>query len=130
MAARLKDAGLPAADVQVLVPLGGPKKGNLVARYRGTGAKKPLLLLGHIDVVEAKREDWTREPFKLVEEDGYFYARGADDDKAMVAIFVANLIRYRQEGWRPDRDLILAATCDEEIIPSKFSGAAYLLKEG
>ncbi|MEK7878075.1 MAG: M20/M25/M40 family metallo-hydrolase [Pseudomonadota bacterium] len=128
MAGRLKAGGLPAQDVQVLVPPGGPKKGNLVARYRGTGANKPLMLLGHLDVVEAKREDWQRDPFKLVEENGYFHARGASDDKAMVSIFIANLIRYRQEGYRPDRDLILAATCDEEIIPSDFSGIVYLLK--
>ena len=89
LAARLKAAGLPAQDVQVIVPPGGPKKGNLVARYRGTGAKKPIMLLGHLDVVEAKREDWQRDPFKLVEENGYFYARGASDDKSMVAVFTA-----------------------------------------
>jgi acetylornithine deacetylase/succinyl-diaminopimelate desuccinylase-like protein len=128
MAARLKAGGMPAQDVQVLVPPGGPKKGNLVARYRGSGASKPVMLLGHLDVVEAKREDWERDPFKLVEENGFFHARGAWDDKAMVAIFVANLIRYRQESYRPERDLILVATCDEEIIPSKFSGIEYLLK--
>jgi acetylornithine deacetylase/succinyl-diaminopimelate desuccinylase-like protein len=128
MAARLKTGGLPAQDGQLIVPPGGPKKGNLVARYRGTGAKKPVMLLGHLDVVEAKREDWQRDPFRLVEENGYLYARGAADDKAMVAVFVANLIRYRQEGYRPERDLVLVATCDEEIIPSKFSGIVYLLK--
>ena len=128
MAARLKAGGLPARDVQVIVPPGGAKKGNLVARYRGTGAKKPVMLLGHLDVVEAKREDWQRDPFRLVEENGYFYARGASDDKAMVAVFIANLIRYRQEGYRPERDLILVATCDEEIVPSNFSGIVYLLK--
>jgi acetylornithine deacetylase/succinyl-diaminopimelate desuccinylase-like protein len=128
LAARLKAAGLSAQDVQVIVPPGGPKKGNLVARYRGSGAKKPLMLLGHLDVVEAKREDWERDPFKLVEENGYFYARGAADDKAMVAVFAANLIRYRREGYRPERDLIQVATCDEEIVPSQFSGIVYLLK--
>lgn len=128
MAARLAAGGLPAQDIRVIVPPGGPNKGNLVVRYRGSGAKKPIMLLGHLDVVEAKREDWERDPFKLVEENGYFYARGAADDKAMVAAFVANLIRYRREGYRPQRDLILAATCDEEMIPSKFSGIVYLLK--
>ncbi len=128
LAARLKAAGLPEQDVQVIVPPDGPKKGNLVARYRGTGAKKPIMLLGHLDVVEAKREDWERDPFKLVEENGYFYARGAADDKAMVAVFTANLIRYRRESYRPERDLIQVATCDEEMIPSKFSGIVYLLK--
>jgi acetylornithine deacetylase/succinyl-diaminopimelate desuccinylase-like protein len=128
LAARLKAAGLPAQDVKVIVPPGAPKKGNLVARYRGSGAKKPIMLLGHLDVVEAKREDWERDPFKLVEENGYFYARGAADDKAMVAVFTANLIRYRKEGYRPERDLIQVATCDEEIVPSQFSGIVYLLK--
>src|SRR6266849_6474105 len=128
MSARLKAGGLPAQDVQVIVPLGGPRQGNLVARYRGTGAKKPIILLGHLDVVEAKREDWQRDPFRLVEENGYFYARGAADDKAMVSVFVANLIRYRQESYRPERDLLLVATCDEEIVPSAFSGIVYLLK--
>jgi acetylornithine deacetylase/succinyl-diaminopimelate desuccinylase-like protein len=129
LAARLTVGGLPPRDVQVIVPPGGPKKGNLVARYRGTGAKRALMLLGHLDVVEAKREDWQRDPFKLVEEDGYFYARGAADDKAMVAVFAANLIRYRREGYRPERDLIQVATCDEEIVPSDFSGIVYLLKQ-
>jgi acetylornithine deacetylase/succinyl-diaminopimelate desuccinylase-like protein len=128
MAARLKAGRLPAQDVQIIVPPGAPKKGNLVARYRGTGAKRPVMLLGHLDVVEAKREDWQRDPFKLVEENGYFYARGAADDKAMVAAFIANLIRYRQESYRPERDLVLVATCDEEIVPSDFSGIVYLLK--
>ena len=128
LAARLKAAGFPAQDVQVIVPTNGPKKGNLVARYRGTGAKKPIMLLGHLDVVEAKREDWQRDPFRLVEENGYFYARGSADDKAMVAIITANLIRYRRERYRPERDLIQVATCDEEIVPSKFSGIEYLLR--
>jgi len=128
LAARLKAGGFRDAEMQILVPPGAPKKGNLVARYKGTGARKPLMLLGHLDVVEAKREDWQRDPFKLVEENGYFYARGALDDKAMVAVFVANLIRYRREGYLPERDLVLVATCDEEIIPSKFSGIEYLLK--
>src|SRR5260221_12003913 len=117
MAARLKAGGLPAQEVQIIVPPGGPKKGNLVARYRGTGAKKPVMLLGHLDVVEAKREDWERDPFKLVEENGYFYARGASDDKAMVAVFVANLIRYRRGGQPPERHPLLLAPFDEENHP-------------
>ena len=128
MQKRLVAGGIPAADIRIIVPPGGPKKGNLVARLRGTGAKKPILLLGHLDVVEAKREDWTRDPFKLIEEGGYFYARGASDDKSMVAVFLDNLIRYKREGYRPERDIIVAATCDEEIIPSPFNGAEYLLK--
>jgi acetylornithine deacetylase/succinyl-diaminopimelate desuccinylase-like protein len=128
MAARLKSAGFSDSDMQVIVPPGGPKKGNLVARLKGTGAKKPILLLAHIDVVEAKREDWERDPFKLVEENGYFYARGAADDKAMAAAFVANLMRMKQERFVPNRDIILALTADEEIIPSQWSGIEYLLK--
>jgi acetylornithine deacetylase/succinyl-diaminopimelate desuccinylase-like protein len=127
MARRLRGVAVPAYDVRILVPPGGPKKGNLVARYRGTGAKRPILLLAHLDVVEAKREDWERDPFTLVEENGYFYARGSFDDKAMAAIFVANLLRYREEGYRPDRDLILALTCDEELV-SLYNGVEYLLK--
>jgi acetylornithine deacetylase/succinyl-diaminopimelate desuccinylase-like protein len=128
LAKRLKAGGFADSDLHIIMPPGAPKKGNLVARYKGTGAKKAVMLLGHLDVVEAKREDWERDPFKLVEENGYFYARGASDDKAMVAVFVANLIRYRREGYLPERDLVLVATCDEEIIPSKWSGIEHLLK--
>jgi acetylornithine deacetylase/succinyl-diaminopimelate desuccinylase-like protein len=112
MAARLVAAGLPKADVQVLGP--NPRKGNLVARLRGTGKRKPLLLLAHLDVVEARRDDWSFDPFVFREEGGYFYGRGTSDDKAMAAIFVANLIRYLREGFKPDRDLIVALTADEE----------------
>ncbi len=96
MAAHLRAGGFSDADVRVLSP--APRKGNLVARLRGTGARKPILLLAHIDVVPAAREDWSTDPFKLIEQDGYFYARGSGDDKYMAAVFVANLIRYRQEG--------------------------------
>ena len=125
MAARLRSAGFPAADVQVFKP--APRKGNLVARMRGTGAKKPILLVAHIDVVEAKREDWSMDPFKLQEKDGYFYGRGTSDDKFMAAAFVANLIRYRQEGLRPDRDLILVLETDEEIGDANNMGIRLLL---
>jgi len=129
MAARLKSAGFTDIEMQIVVPPGAPKKGNLVARLKGTGAKKPLLLLAHIDVVEAKREDWERDPFKLVEEGGYFYARGSVDDKAMAAIFVANMMCYKKQGYRPDRDLILALTADEELgSTSKWNGANWLVK--
>ena len=86
MAARLKAGGYSDAEMQLIVPPGGPKKGNLVARLKGTGAKKPLMLLAHIDVVQARREDWARDPFKLIEEGGFFYARGGTDDKSMAAI--------------------------------------------
>ena len=112
MAARLKAAGFPAADVQLLGP--DPRKGNLVARYRGTGARRPLILLAHLDVVEAKRDDWSTDPFTFIEKDGYFYGRGTADDKAMASILTANLIRMKEEGFKPDRDLILVLTADEE----------------
>jgi acetylornithine deacetylase/succinyl-diaminopimelate desuccinylase-like protein len=125
MARRLLDAGFPAADVQVLAP--APRKGNLVARLRGTGARRPLLLLAHLDVVEARREDWSIDPFKLLERDGHFYGRGTTDDKAMAASFVANLIRYRREGFVPDRDLIVALTADEE--GGGHNGVVWLLRE-
>lgn len=128
MAKRLTDAGLPASDVQVIVAPEFPKQGNLVAVLKGSDRKRPpILLLAHIDVVEARREDWERDPFKLVEENGYFYARGASDDKAMAAVFVDSLVRYRQQGFRPKRDIKLALTCGEEA-DSHFNGASYLLK--
>ena len=124
VAARLKAAGFPAGDMQVLGP--DPRKGNLVARLRGTGAAKPLLLLAHLDVVEAKREDWSFDPFTFLEKDGFFYGRGTSDDKSMAAQFVANLIRLKEEGFKPDRDLILALTADEE--GGAFNGVDWLVK--
>ena len=126
MAARLRNAGFPEADIQVLSS--GPRKGNMVARLRGTGARKPILLIAHIDVVEAKREDWAFDPFKLQEVDGFFRGRGTADDKAMAAAFVANLIEYRKEGFRPDRDIIVALTADEELSDSPHDGARWLLE--
>jgi acetylornithine deacetylase/succinyl-diaminopimelate desuccinylase-like protein len=105
-----------------------PRKGNLVARLRGTGARKPILLLAHLDVVPARREDWSVDPFKLIEKDGYFYARGSSDDKFMAATFVANLIRYKQEGYTPDRDIIVALETDEEILDRDALGIQWLLK--
>jgi acetylornithine deacetylase/succinyl-diaminopimelate desuccinylase-like protein len=128
MAARLRKGGYADSEMQIIVPPGGPAKGNLVARLKGDGSKKPLLLLAHIDVVEAKREDWERDPFKLVEENGMFYARGASDDKAMAAAFVNNMILYKKERLPLKRDVILALTCDEELVPSEFDGAEYLVK--
>jgi len=124
VAARLKAAGFPAGDVQVLGP--DPRKDNLVARYHGTGARRPLLLLAHLDVVDAKREDWSFDPFTFLEKDGFFYGRGTSDDKAMAAQFVANLIRLKQEGFTPDRDLILALTADEE--GGSFNGVEWLVR--
>ena len=123
MARRLLAAGFPAADVQVLVP--APRKGNLVARLHGSGARRPLLLLAHLDVVEANREDWSVDPFTLLERDGYFYGRGTTDDKAMAAAFVTNLIRFKQEGFVPDRDIVVALTADEE--GGGHNGVAWLL---
>jgi acetylornithine deacetylase/succinyl-diaminopimelate desuccinylase-like protein len=105
MAERLRGAGFPAADVQVFTP--APRKGNIVARLRGTGVRKSILLLAHLDVVEARREDWSMDPFTLIEQDGHYYGRGTSDDKFMVAAFVANMIRYHQEGYKPERDVDL-----------------------
>ena len=129
MKARLSAAGFSDEQLHLVVPPDRPNDGNLVAWLPGSDAKlKPLLLLAHIDVVEANRADWERDPFKLVEENGYFYARGASDDKSMAAAFVANMIRMKRDGFVPNRDIILALTADEEIIPSQFSGVEYLLK--
>src|SRR5215470_10624817 len=126
MAARLIAAGFDSADVQVLKP--APRKGNLVARLRGTGAKRPILLVAHIDVVEALASDWSFDPFKLTEKESYFYGRGSGDDKFMAATFVANLIRYKQENFTPNRDIILALETDEEIGDSNGLGVQWLLK--
>ena len=112
MAKRLQDAGVPAADIHVLGPT--PKKGNLVVRLRGSGKGKPILLLAHLDVVEAKREDWSVDPFTFLEKDGFFYGRGTADVKGGASILVANLVRLVQERATPSRDLILALTADEE----------------
>jgi len=124
-ARRLKAAGFPASDIFV----GGatPNKANLVVRYHGTGRQRPILLLAHTDVVEAKREDWSMDPFVLTEKDGYFYGRGTGDDKAQAAIWIANLIRYKREGFKPDRDIIVALTADEEG-GGPYNGVEWLLK--
>jgi acetylornithine deacetylase/succinyl-diaminopimelate desuccinylase-like protein len=126
MARRLLEAGFDAKDVEVVEP--APRKGNLVARLRGTGELRPVLLLAHIDVVEAKAEDWSGglDPFRLTEKDGYYYGRGTLDDKAMAAIFVASLARLRAEGFRPRRDIVVALTADEE--GGTHNGVAWLLR--
>jgi acetylornithine deacetylase/succinyl-diaminopimelate desuccinylase-like protein len=124
MAARLKSAGLE--QVQVFTAPGHPKEGGLFAVYPGSDARaKAMLLLAHIDVVEAKREDWTRDPFVLVEENGSFYARGAVDDKAQAAIWVDTLIRYAHEKFKPRRTIKIALTCGEETAGA-FNGAQWL----
>jgi acetylornithine deacetylase/succinyl-diaminopimelate desuccinylase-like protein len=126
MRQRLIAAGFAAGDIEVIEPF--PRKGNLVMRFKGTGQKKPLLLLAHIDVVEAKRSDWTSDPFKLQEKDGYFTARGAIDDKAMAAAYISTLAQLKAEGFKPQRDIILALTGNEERGAEPSNGARWLLK--
>jgi len=125
VAERLKAEGFVESDIQVLGA--APHKMNVVVRYHGTGQRKPLLLLAHLDVVEAKRSDWSMDPFLLTEKDGFYYGRGTIDDKAQAAIWIANLIRYKREGWKPDRDIILALTADEEG-GGPYNGVIWLLK--
>jgi acetylornithine deacetylase/succinyl-diaminopimelate desuccinylase-like protein len=126
MAKRLLDAGFPQADVVVIGP--NDRKGNMVARYRGKAGSKlrPLLIIGHLDVVEARREDWSTDPFKFVEQDGYYYGRGTQDMKEADAIAITDFIRLRKEGFVPDRDIILALTADEE--GGQSNGVDWLLK--
>jgi acetylornithine deacetylase/succinyl-diaminopimelate desuccinylase-like protein len=126
MAARLKAAGFAEADMQAFSP--APRKGDLVARLHGSGARKPILLVAHLDVVPASRDDWSVDPFKLTEKDGYFYARGSGDDKYMAASFITNLIRYKNEGYKPDRDIIVALETDEEIFDRDGLGIQWLIK--
>ena len=128
MAAHLKAAGFADSDLHLFTVPEHPKEGGLVAVLPGRdAAAKPVLMLAHIDVVEAKREDWTRDPFKLVEENGYFYGRGTIDDKSMAAIWVDTMARYKKEGFRPRRTLKMALTCGEETAGA-FNGAEYLAK--
>ena len=124
MAKRLRDAGFSETDVVVAGP--NERKKNLVARFHGTGKRKPILFIGHLDVVEARREDWTTDPFEFIEKDGYFYGRGTEDMKDGDAILVSNFIRLKKEGYVPDRDLILALTADEE--GGEFNGIDWLIK--
>jgi acetylornithine deacetylase/succinyl-diaminopimelate desuccinylase-like protein len=124
MAKRLRDAGFPTEDVVVIGP--NARKGNMIVRLHGAGAHKPVLLIGHLDVVEAKRSDWTTDPFEFIEKDGYYYGRGTQDMKDGDAIMMATLIRMKQEGYKPDRDIILALTADEE--GGSFNGVDWLVK--
>lgn len=128
MKAHLLRAGYPEGDLHLITSPARPQDGNLIALLPGTDASlKPLMLLAHIDVVEAKREDWERDPFTLTEEGGYFYARGAADDKAMAAIFTDAMVRFRQDDYRPKRGIKLALTCGEES-PNTFNGVKYLIE--
>ncbi|OUM03479.1 M20/M25/M40 family metallo-hydrolase [Variovorax sp. JS1663] len=125
MQKRLLAAGFKPEEIQLFEPF--PRKGNLVVRFKGDGSKKPMLLLAHLDVVEARREDWKTDPFKLKEDDGYFTARGASDDKAMAASFVSILSQLRREGFKPSRDIILALTADEELGDVPSNGVFWLI---
>lgn len=128
MVARLKSAGYADGDVHLFSTPDHPKEGGLVAALKGSDpGAKAILLLAHLDVVEAKRSDWQRDPFSLIEEGGYFYGRGTSDDKAMAAIFTDLLIRYKREGYTPKRTIKLALTCGEETSGA-FNGAEYLAK--
>ncbi len=124
MAERFRAAGFAAEDVHVVGP--NERKQNMVVRLRGNGRKKPVLLIGHLDVVEALREDWTTDPFEFLEKDGYFYGRGTQDMKDGIAIMATTLLRYKREGFRGDRDIILALTADEE--GGNANGVEWLLQ--
>jgi acetylornithine deacetylase/succinyl-diaminopimelate desuccinylase-like protein len=124
MAQRFREAGFADSDIQILGP--NDRKQNLVVRLHGTGKHPPILLIGHLDVVEAHPEDWTTDPFKFVEKDGFYYGRGTQDMKSGDAIMVTTLIRFKTEGYTPDRDIILALTADEE--GGKSNGVDWLLK--
>jgi acetylornithine deacetylase/succinyl-diaminopimelate desuccinylase-like protein len=126
MAKRFHDAGFPDSDIQVLGPNTNDKKKNVVVRLHGSGKHKPVLLIGHLDVVEARREDWTTDPFQFIEKDGYYYGRGSSDMKDGDAIMSATLIRMKKEGYVPSRDIILALTADEEGGTS--NGVDWLIK--
>jgi acetylornithine deacetylase/succinyl-diaminopimelate desuccinylase-like protein len=126
MAARLKAAGIRDAQLTLFATPEKPKEGGLVAVYPGTSkSAKPILLIAHIDVVEAKREDWERDPFVMVEENGYFYGRGAADDKAQAAVWVDTLIRFQKAGYKPKRTVKMTLSCGEETNGA-FNGIEWL----
>src|SRR3984893_9994980 len=125
MAKRMHDAGF--SDKDVIVAGANEKKKNVVVRFHGSGKRKPILVIGHLDVVEARREHWTTDPFQFVEKDGFFYGRGTNDMKSGDALLVTTFIRLKKEGYAPDRDLILALTADEEA--GNYNGVEWLLKE-
>ena len=124
MAQRFRDAGFAESDIYI----GGPndRKHNVVVRLHGSGKHRPVLLIGHLDVVEANRVNWTTDPFQFIEKDGYFYGRGTEDMKDGDSIMVSTLIRFKKEGFVPDRDIILAMTADEE--GGAYNGVEWLLK--
>jgi acetylornithine deacetylase/succinyl-diaminopimelate desuccinylase-like protein len=124
VAQRLRGAGFADEDIHIVGS--EQQKQNLVARLRGNGKKKPVLLIGHLDVVTALRSDWSTDPYRFIEKDGYFYGRGTQDMKDGIAVMVTTLMRYKQEGLRPDRDIILALTADEES--GTANGVEWLLK--
>jgi acetylornithine deacetylase/succinyl-diaminopimelate desuccinylase-like protein len=129
MKAHLSAAGFPESNLHIIVPPERKQDGNLIAILPGTDKSlKPLLLLAHIDVVEADRADWERDPFTLIEEDGFFYARGASDDKAMAAVFTDAMVRFKKDGYKPKRGIKLALTCGEET-PNVFNGVKYLIEK-
>src|SRR5262249_12214222 len=123
MAARLKAAGFAESDMRLVGPK--PEHMNLVVRYRGNGTMRPVLFIGHLDVVEALQKDWTVDPFTFIEKDGWFYGRGTNDMKSEDADLVANLIRLKQEGYVPNRDIIVALTEHEES--GDFNGVQWLI---
>jgi len=125
MAKRFREAGFPEQDVIVAGP--NARKKNLVVRLRGTGKRRPVLFIGHLDVVEARREDWSSDPFQFLEKDGFFYGRGTRDMKEGDAILVTTLLRLKRENYRPDRDLLVALTADEE--GGDFNGVDWLVKQ-
>jgi acetylornithine deacetylase/succinyl-diaminopimelate desuccinylase-like protein len=126
LATRFRTAGFPETDIQVIGPAATNR--NLVVRFRGSGAKPPVVLLAHLDVVEARREDWSFDPFRLTEKDGFFYGRGTSDDKDGATTLSCALLRLRQEHFQPDRDLILALTAGEEGGGDVYNGVEWLLK--
>ncbi|HEY6125030.1 MAG TPA: M20/M25/M40 family metallo-hydrolase [Steroidobacteraceae bacterium] len=128
MKARLSASGFPDSDLHVIVPPERKQDGNLIALLPGSDKSlKPLMLLAHIDVVEADRADWVRDPFTLIEEEGFFYARGASDDKAMAAVFTDSMVRFKRDGYKPKRGIKLVLTCGEES-PNVFNGVKYLIE--
>jgi acetylornithine deacetylase/succinyl-diaminopimelate desuccinylase-like protein len=128
VASSLRTAGFPAEDLTLIAPPGQPSRGNLIIRLHGRGKGRPLLFISHLDVVEAKREDWSVDPFLLTEQDGYLYGRGTYDIKGDDAALVASVLRLKTEGVVPDRDIIVALTADEETF-GEFDGVDWLLRE-